>query len=129
MWKNVNVNKNQIEIDTGKSVLINCPHNSNYDGYSFWHTSKLVRAGRHSASVSIGYTDDFKFALKKYGKGKYNKSEVLDEVEIDVEEFEEMFGVTNENITAPIIKNEYDTHKPEEVEAVENNIIEDLKDE
>lgn len=45
MWKNVNANVNQIKTETEKAVLINCPHNSKYDGYSYWHSSKLVREG------------------------------------------------------------------------------------
>ena len=40
------------------------------NGYSFWHPAKLVSSGRNSFSVSIGYTDDFTFRLKKYGKGR-----------------------------------------------------------
>lgn len=100
-WKNININKNMIKADTGRAILINCPHNSRYDGYCFWHTSKLVRNGRHSASKSIGYNDEFTFKLIKYGKGKYNSRDVIDEKEIGVEEFEEMFGVVNENIVAP----------------------------
>lgn len=128
-WKNINVNKNQIKADIGKAVLINCPHNSEYDGYSFWHPDKLVREGRHSASISIGYNDEFKFTLKKYGKGKYNQNEVIDEKVISVEEFETMFGIEDANINAPKFKNEYETHKPEHKVQVENNLKKDLIDE
>lgn len=127
-WKNININTNQIKAETGKAVLIAMPHNSDYDGYVFWHTSKLIRNGRHSASVSLGYTDDFTFTLKKYGKGRYNSREVIDEKVIDVEEFENAFGVVDENITEKEIKNPYETHKPQTVEAVENNIIKELQD-
>lgn len=118
MWKNININRNLIIAETGKSVLIAMPHNSDFDGFSFWHPSKLVRDGRNSGAVSIGYSDDFTFHLKKYGKGKYNSREVLDEVQLACDEFEEVFGVINENITAPKHKNDYETHKPSEIEAV-----------
>jgi hypothetical protein len=101
-WKNININKQNIEAKTERSVLINMPHKSDYDGYSFWHPAKLVRKGRHSNAVSIGYTDEFKFKLKKYGKGRYNQSEVIREKEINAEEFEKAFGVMNENIIAPM---------------------------
>lgn len=127
-WKNININTNQIKADTGKAVLITMPHNSDYDGYAFWHTSKLIRNGRHSASVSLGYTDDFTFTLKKYGKGRYNSREVIDEKVIDVEEFENAFGVVDENITEKESKNPYETHKPQTVEAVDNNVIKELQD-
>lgn len=127
-WKNININKNQIKADTGKAVLIALPHNSKYDGFSFWHPSKLVRNGRHSAAVSIGYTNDFTFTLKKYGNGKYNGRDVIAEKVISVEEFENAYGVENENITEKNIKNPYETHKPQEVEAIENNAIKELQD-
>ncbi len=105
-WKNININIQNIKADTGKAVLIAMPHNSDYDGFEFWHPKKLVRSGKHSYAVSIGYTDEFTFKLKKYGKGKWNRNEVIDEQEIDVEEFEMSFGVMDENITAPKQDNE-----------------------
>ena len=100
-WKNININTNLIETETDKAVLFKMPHNSNYNGYVFWHPSKLVRSGRHSASVSVGYTDDFRFKLKEYRKGKYNWKNVISEIEIGATEFEEAFRKTNENIVAP----------------------------
>lgn len=91
MWKNIEINKQNIETDTGKSTLIKMPNKSEYAGYKFWYPSKLVRYGSNSYAMSLGYTDEFTFKLKKYGKGKYNKFDVIDEIEIDVEEFEEAF--------------------------------------
>lgn len=131
MWKNININKQNVKVDTGRAVLIAMPHSSDYDGFSFWHPSKLVREGRHSNALSISYTDDFNFKLVKYGKGKYNSRDIIDEQEISVEEFEEAFGVMNENITSPKTKinNEYETHKPINIEAVDREALEELKDE
>lgn len=106
MWKNIDINANQIITETEKAVLISCPRTSDFNGYSFWHPSKLVRNGKHSASLSIGYTDDFIFKLKKYGKGKFNRQTVIDEIEISVSDFEEMYEVTNENIRSPKIETE-----------------------
>lgn len=128
-WKNININSNQIETDTGKSVLIKMPNNSEYAGYMFWHPSKLVRNGRHSASYSLGYTDEFIFKLKKYGNGKWNKREVIHEIEISAEEFEEAFGVTDRNISSKKYVNDFETHKPEPIEAVEVEVENSLKDE
>lgn len=91
MWKNIEINIQNIENDTGKSVLIKMPNKSKYAGYKFWHPSKLVRYGSNSYARNIGYTDTFTFKLKKYGNGKYNKFDVIDEIEISVEEFEEAF--------------------------------------
>lgn len=118
MWKTININKQNIRSETGKAVLIACPHNSDYDGYCFWHPSKLVRSGRHSNAVSISYTEDFTFYLKKYGKGKYNSREVLDEIQLGYDELEEVFGVMDANISDPEDKKLYETHKPVAVEAV-----------
>ena len=98
MWKNIDINKQNIKFETEKSILISMPHSSEYDGFSFWHPSKLVRSGRNSSSVSIGYTEDFNFRLIKYGKGKYNSHEIIDEDIICSADFEEAFGVMNENI-------------------------------
>lgn len=92
MWKNIEINLQNIEAETEKAVLIKMPNNSNYAGYKFWHPSKLVRYGSNSYARSIGYTDKFTFKLKKYGNGKWNKTKVIDEKEISVEEFEEAFN-------------------------------------
>lgn len=100
-WKNININTNLVQSETGKAYLINFPHSSDYDGFCFWHPKKLVKSGRHSASVSIGYNDEWKFVIKKYGRGKYNRNEVIQEFTIGVEEFEQAFGVVDENIKAP----------------------------
>ena len=91
MWKNIEINIQNIETDTGKATLIKMPNKSRYAGYKFWHPSKLVRYGSNSYARSIGYTDEFTFKLFKNGNGKYNKFDVIDEIEIDVEEFEEAF--------------------------------------
>lgn len=100
-WKNINVNKNLIQAETEKATLINFPRSSNFGGFCFWHPTKLIRKGRHSASVSIGYNDEWKFTIKKYGKGKYNRNEVIEEFTISVEDFEQAFEVVDENIKAP----------------------------
>lgn len=127
-WKNVNINKQNIDVETSRSVLIKMPHNSDFDGYKFWHPSKLVRKGRNSNSVSISYNDEFTFNLKKYGNGKYNKREVIDEIEIDTEEFENAFNVMNENITSNKYVSDYETHKPELIEPIEPKVEGELLD-
>ena len=126
MWKNIEINIQNIETDTGKATLIKMPNKSRYAGYKFWHPSKLVRYGSNSYARSIGYTDEFTFKLFK--NGKHNKFEVIDEIEIDVEEFEEAFNCMSDctrgksNETYLIIK------EPEKVEK-EIKIEEELKNE
>lgn len=96
MWHSLKINKNNIKAETGKAVLIACPHSSEYDGYCFWHPSKLVREDRNGWTYSVSYTEDFDFRLKKYGKGKYNSREVLDEKTLGYKEIEEVFSVIDD---------------------------------
>lgn len=127
-WKNININKNQIKTETYKAVLVKMPNNSRYAGYKFWHPAKLIRNGKHSAALSLSYNDDFSFKLFKNGNGKYNKYDVIDEDVIGVDDFESAFGITNKNITAPILKNEFETHKPEKLDIKEVEILQELKE-
>lgn len=129
MWKTVQINRQNIKVDTTRAMLINCPHKSKFDGFSFWHPSKLIRMGKNLDAVSLSYTDDFTFTLKKYGKGRYNSNTVIEEKTITIAEFEEMFGVMNENITAPKKTNPFETHKPATVEPTETTALDELKDE
>jgi hypothetical protein len=128
MWKNINISKNNIDHETARAVLIKMPNKSDYKGYCFWHSSKLVRKGRNKNSVSIGYTNDFTFKLIKYGNGKYNKYDIIKEIEISVEEFEKAFEVMNENIKEKTFKNEYETYKPQHMEVEKVEVEQDLLD-
>lgn len=128
MWKNVEINIQNIETVTGKATLIKMPNQSRYAGYKFWHPSKLVRYGSNSYARSIGYTDEFTFKLKKYGNGKYNKFDVIDEIEIDVEEFEEAFDCMRDCTRAKSEETYLIVEEPEKIEK-EIEIEESLKNE
>ena len=97
MWKKIKINKNQIKHETGRSTLINFPKNSTLSGMSFWYPSKLISDGSHSACLSLSYNDNFQIKATKYGKGKRNKFEKIEECEISIEDFESAFGVLIEN--------------------------------
>lgn len=128
MWKNIEINKQNIETDTGKATLIKMPNNSDYAGYKFWHPSKLIRHGSNSYARSIGYTDEFTFKLFKNGNGKYNKFDVIDEIEISADEFENAFECM-EGCTRKKSKESYLIVKePEKIEK-EIKIEEELKNE
>lgn len=129
MWKEININSNLIKRETGRAVLIALPHNSNYNGYSFWFPSKLVKKGKNSAAVSLSYTEDFSFRFVKHGKGRYNRNEVIDEITIAADEFEVVFEAVDSNITSPAEYNPYETHKPREMLAEDVEVIEELMDE
>ena len=128
MWKNIEINLQNIETDTGKATLIKMPNKSKYAGYKFWHPSKLVRYGSNSYARSIGYTDEFKFKLFKFGNGKYNKFDVIDKIEIDAEEFEEAFDCMSDCTRAKSDETYLIVKEPEKVEK-EIEIEEELKNE
>lgn len=109
-WKNFNINKSQVEYDSGRAYLVKMPHNSNYDGYKFWIGGKLVHEGRHSAALRLGVLDDMEFKLFKNGNGRYNSREIIAETTISGAELAEQFGVTDANILGE------DYHKHEETE-------------
>ena len=74
-WKKVQINRQNIQAETARAVLIKMPKNS---GYVFWHPSNLVREGKNSNALSLSYTNEFIFRLMKYGSGQYNKYEIID---------------------------------------------------
>ena len=125
-WKTIQINKQNVKRDTGRAVLIAMPHKSDYDGFEFWHPAKLIRNGSHSYALSLSYTNEFVFKLKRISQKTFK---VLDEKEISAEEFEEAFGVMNENIIPSKEQNPFETHKPEQLEAEETQALDELKDE
>lgn len=126
-WKSIRINKQNIKKDIGSAILIAMPHNSKYDGFTFWHSSKLIKSGKHSYALSLSYTDGFTFKLKRVSQKTFK---VLDEKEISAEEFEKAFGVMNDNITAPKKDTEcyLKIQEPEKIDK-EITIVEELKNE
>jgi hypothetical protein len=115
-WKSIQVNIQNIETETDQAVLFKCPHKSKYDGYVFWHPHKLVREGKNSYAVRVSYTDEFEFSLKKYGHKKASRHDIIAYARINAGEFEEMFGPSNENISGPKQKDQFETHKPQKID-------------
>lgn len=132
MWKNIQINANLIKHETGKAVLIALPHSSDFDGFAFWHPSKLVRPSKfRKDAVSIGYTDDFVFKIKRTSNRTFK---VLDERELTSKEIEEIFGKVDHEITKydfPKKKIEEEIiNVPEKMNPIENPIAdEELIDE
>lgn len=88
-WKTIEANSNLIQHDTGKAVLIKVPNSE----FKFWHPAKCVRtSGKSGYRLSISYTDSFDFKLFRSGKGRYNKSEKIEEKTVTSSELESMFG-------------------------------------
>lgn len=89
-WKTINFNKQNIEHETAKAVLIKMPNNSEYKGYKFWHPSKCVR----TSSEGKGYlkmfsaTKEWEFTIFKTNKN----GEKTNEETLSFEEMQEAFA-------------------------------------
>lgn len=79
-WKKILFNIQNIETETEKAVLINLPHNSNYDGWKLWIGKKLIKEGSHSYTRSILCTESFTFKIIRDGDEKTLTANELEEV-------------------------------------------------
>ena len=127
-WKGLSINSNHIKATTDSACKITMPYNSEYSGYSFWHPQSCIFDDFMSNKVQIRYTDTFEFRLKKYGKGKNNRFEVLDAKTVGAAEIEEAFSneivyVDPEEADKPRI------HVPEKKEPEKAVVPEELRDE
>lgn len=124
-WGKVAVNAQNVECTTERGVKIKLPHSSKHDGFSVWVSLKLLRSGRHSYEYMLSVKADMEFTLKKYGQGRYNKSEVLDEKTISAEEMAAAFGGWVEDAprySEPAVdpdRVEIVKHEPERLEPVQ----------
>lgn len=124
MWKKIKVNVQNIKHETEKAVLIAMPHSSNYDGFTFWISKKLVRAGSHSYEVQVSINDDMTFNLKRTSE---KTRAVLEETTIGADEMIEAFGESHfdsrRDLPKPV---EIVTHVPAPLEAEKVNANESL---
>lgn len=109
MWKSININKQQVETETFKAMLIKMPNNSSYKGFCFWHPKKLIREGRRKNALSLSYTDEFVFKISKKSNGK------IIEDAINVDMFEEAFDVIDSNIVSPKKESYLIVKEPEKI--------------
>ena len=104
-YLNININRNQVELSTGKALLVKMPHNSDYDGFTFWFPQKLVNEGRHDEALRLVIPVGFSFTLKRISD---KTRAVLDEAELNAYQLVEQFRQTDENIA------EKQEHEPEQ---------------
>ena len=115
------MNAQNILIDTGKACKIAFPHSSDLDGFVIWVPSKLVRSGSHSYEYSVSLHRDMTFKAKKYGHGKWNRNQVIEEMDIDQEDIFEAFSGSGTETAHNAMKKdviEVTTHTPERLEPV-----------
>lgn len=100
-WKSFQINKNLIETETAKAVLVKMPHSGKYDGWKFWHPRKCVHNGANSAALRLSYTDEFKFRVfKQMDKKPFSK---LAEKHLTPDELFKEFETVNDNIIRPVV--------------------------
>jgi len=98
MWNRIFFNKQNIEHETDRGTLINMPNKSEYNGWKFWHPSKLVREeGGNGYFLSLSFTDDWKFRLFKSYKKKPNPQKNIGSEEIKI-----AFQASDESIDARV---------------------------
>lgn len=105
MWEKIQIECTLVETNTSKAVLINMPKKSEYKGYSFWHPAACCRSvGKNGFYLQISFTDSFEFKLRKYGKGKFNFEQIIDEKVINSEELKSAFGFgVNEEVLEELL--------------------------
>jgi len=82
-WNKLYFNKQNIERESERAVLIKLPSSSNYAGWMLWHPSKLIREeGGNGYFLSLSFTDDWSFRLFKNYKNKPNPEQMVEPKEI-----------------------------------------------
>lgn len=95
MWQKIYFNAQNIEHETGRAVLINCPKKSNFSGWKFWHPAKLVREeGGRGYHLSFSFTEEWEFKLFKQYKSGENPEKI-----VDFQTMMEIFEQSNEDIS------------------------------
>lgn len=91
-WQKIAFNIQNVVAETAAGICIQLPHASEYDGFKFWISKKLLRRGRHSYEGLLSIKDDMTFKLVKNGNGKYNRYSVIAEKVINAEALADAFG-------------------------------------
>ena len=87
-YLNININRNQVKRSTGRALLIAMPHNSDYDGFTFWFPEKLVDEGRHDEAIRLCIPVSFEFKLRRTSPKTFK---VLAEEELNAYQLVEQF--------------------------------------
>lgn len=121
-WKYIYFSEDLIVYESEKSCKIRMPSGSDFNGFFLWYPSKLVKDVPCCDLREFIYLNSFEFVLKKYGKGVYNKRDVIEEKKVSAEEIEEA-------LTQRDFRNLFDVHIPKKLTPEKVVVPEDLKDE
>lgn len=123
-WKKININRQNIAGETSFSILVAMPHTCDYDSYKFWHPKTLVDNGPTSSSCTLSYWEDQTVQLIKHGKGRYNKTTIIDRLWITRQEWAEALAIMHDNIVGGLSGQE----KLNAILHSSREVLNDLKD-
>lgn len=83
-WQSLIIHKKNVVKEGKKDILIKIP-TGGCKGKVFWHLKKLVREGDQADTISIAFTDEFKFHLRSYKDENYDVCD-SDEIVVSAEE-------------------------------------------
>ena len=81
-WVSVVVNKSLVVRESDNALLIKMPRKSGFNGFAFWFPKSLIQV-YNDYSIFLCTSYDSIYTIRKYGKGLYNKTELLNEIKID----------------------------------------------
>lgn len=99
MWHKIYFNVQSIQGETDKAYLVKMPNNCTYAGYHFWISKKLVwEQGGKGWHLSMSINETFTYVLNKYGRGRYNRRDVISSVTVTSMQMLSLWGVVNESV-------------------------------
>lgn len=122
-WKSIIFKEKFVKKSGEKASLIICPYQSKYEGYSFWHPTKLIYTTNKPGILTLRYTDEFEFRLTKCG---YFGNKVGDPMKVTAAEIAALDWGSDVDESE---LNPYETHKPEPLKPIKNpTALEELLD-
>lgn len=118
------INDNQIRYVSERSYLVSLPHSSDYDGYRFWISKKLVFSDYVEADrYLVDVWDGFVFRLFKSIKKQDGTWETTDETELDAVDVSEYY----EQADKEYAESYYRVTNPEKREEVVVDVIDEFR--
>ena len=93
-WVSVVVNKSLVVRETDNASLIKMPRKSGFNGFAFWFPKSLIQE-YNDYGIFLCTSYDSIYTIRKYGKGLYNQTELLNEIKIDAKTLFEAIQSSN----------------------------------